>query len=322
MSTNKLRSLYSISLFGTIKLIVRSFFNSSSHQEWRRVARKFQRKRRRRLAAQHKAEGLLSGGLDHRIPSARTNLNSLCIPIELMRRQQSPSYQAESVDEDALERSILDAVAHFNEIENAKWVESELRIEEKWHAQQLKQEEHDRKRDAERKRIQDEFMAKQKRVTEAIEAKKRRVEEEQRLHTDLQQRIQQFINCDGPIPAELLTKAETNPSKEICPFFARAATCRFGNRCARNHIRPAISRILLITSFFASINLGLNQTTEYGNDSTLECDENELLAEFREFFRDVLLEFQRFGCIEYFVVCQNYAPHHRGNVYIEYATER
>lgn len=236
--------------------------------------------------------------------------------------EQSPSYQTRLAEEKALELAILDTINRSNETEVEKWMESELRIEKKWREQQLKQQEHDRKREAERKRIQDEFEAKQKRITEAIEAKKRRVEEERQLHVDLQQRIQEFIDCDGHVPIELLTNAETNPSKEICPFFAKAATCRFGNKCARNHVRPGISRILLISAFFNSIHLELSKATEYGSDSTLECDENELFQEFKEFFRDVLLEFQKFGCIDNFVVCQNYEPHLRGNVYIEYSTER
>lgn len=240
----------------------------------------------------------------------------------MKKRQQSPSYQLQLAEENAAELLLLDAIRQSNEIENIKWEEAELRIEEKWRKQQLKQKEFDRICEAERKHIQDEFEAEQKRVNDAIEAKKRHAEEEQRLRADLHQRIQEFINCDGSVPFELLTNAETNPTKEICPYFAKAATCRFGHKCVRNHIRPGISNVLLIPSFFNSIHLELSKTTEYGSNLTLECDDTDLVDEFREFFRDVLLEFQKFGCIEYFVVCQNYAPHLRGNVYVEYSTER
>nr|CAD7423478.1 unnamed protein product [Timema monikensis] len=40
----------------------------------------------------------------------------------------------------------------------------------------------------------------------------------------------------------------------------------------------------------------------------------------REFFDDVLLEFERFGRVVQFKVCRNFEPHLRGNVYVEYAS--
>lgn len=240
----------------------------------------------------------------------------------MKRLQQSPSYQAKLSEERALELIELEEIQRINEIENEKWIQCEIRVNKEWQEKKLKLEEQARKREIERQRIQNEFEQKQKRIADAIEEKKRRAAEEKRLHADLQQKIQEYINCDGDVPIELLQNAETNPGKEICTFFMKTATCRFGNKCVRNHIRPRISKVLMIPAFFTNIYLGQNKTTEYGSDATLEMDEKELYDDFKEFFSDVLIEFQKIGRISHFVVCHNYEPYLRGNVYIEYSNER
>lgn len=43
---------------------------------------------------------------------------------------------------------------------------------------------------------------------------------------------------------------------------------------------------------------------------------------FREFYEDVLPEFEQYGQVVQFKVCCNCEPHLRGNVYVEYASER
>lgn len=225
-------------------------------------------------------------------------------------------------EERALELVQLQNIEQMNEIENEKWIESELRIEREWQVKKRKLEEQAKKKEEERQRIQAEFEAEQRRLAQAKEDKERRIEEERQRQIDLELRIQIYIEGLGDQPPELLVDAETNPSKELCQYFVKMASCRFGHNCIRNHQRPKISKLLLIQSFFTNIRLEQNKSTEYGNDLTLEYDETDLYESFKGFFVDVVQEFENFGCIRYFVVSANYEPHLRGHVFVEYTSER
>ncbi len=59
---------------------------------------------------------------------------------------------------------------------------------------------------------------------------------------------------------------------------------------------------------------------EYDCDIGLEFEESERYENFKDFYYDVLPEFQRFGRIIMFKVCLNSEPHLRGNVYVQYET--
>ena len=225
-------------------------------------------------------------------------------------------------EERALELILLRNIELMNDIEHEKWIKSEWRIEREWQIQKRKLEEQAKKKEEERQRIQAEFEAEQNRITEAKEEKERRIEEENQRKIDLEMRIEAYVQGVGDQPPELLVNAETNPGKGLCQYFVKMASCRYGHTCVWNHQRPLISKVLHIQSFFSNIHLELNKTTEYGNDLTLECDETELYEKFKEFFVDVVQEFEHFGCIRYFVVSTNYEPHLRGQVFVEYTSER
>lgn len=242
--------------------------------------------------------------------------------IELKLKQQSPTYQAEEANHRALELIELDNIRQMNEIEHNKWLESEMKIERRWKEYQLKIEEQTKKAEEERRRIKDEFEAQQKRVEKALEEKKRLLEEQREREIDLECRIQAFIDGIDEMPPELLVEAETNPGKGLCPFFTNTATCRFGNKCIHNHKRQKIGKILQIPAFFNNISLDQNKNTEYGSDLVLEHDEKDLYENFKEFFVDVVPEFERFGEVQHFVTCKHVAAHLRGYVFVEYSTER
>lgn len=195
-------------------------------------------------------------------------------------------------------------------------------MEREWKKLQLKLEEQARKKEAERQRIREEFEAEQKRIEQAANERKRFIEEEKQKQIDLEERIQKYVDGLGEIPPELFQIAETNPGKEVCPFFQKSSTCRFGNKCIRNHQRPKIGKMLFLPAFFTNIHLEQSKATEYGSDLTLEFDENELYKDFKEFFTDVVPEFEQLGCMRHFAVCSNYEPHLRGHVFVEYTSER
>lgn len=196
-----------------------------------------------------------------------------------------------------------------------------MKIEANWRIHLRKLKEEAKKAEAERQQKQAEFEAKKKAKIQAAEIKRLREEEEKRLQIELQQRIEEFLHSDGDVPSQLRADAETNPSKPLCTFFEKTAACKFGNQCLRNHIRPRISCILMMPRFFTNFHLEQQHYTEYG-DSTLECNETDLFNNFKDFFDDVVPEFQKFGRISHFVVCHNSEPHLRGQVFVEYDSER
>lgn len=225
-------------------------------------------------------------------------------------------------EERALELAELEAIKQQNEIENEKWIESELKIEAEWRVHLRKLEAKKKVEEAEQQRKQAEFETREKRRAQAEEKKKRRIEEEIRFHEELQFKINEFLIGDGDLPIELKSNADTNPGNPLCQFFEKTATCKFGNKCLKNHSRPRISSILLIPRFFTNISLEQSKATEYGSDLTLEYNERDLYDDFKDFFDDAVPELEKFGRIIHFVVCHNYEPHLRGHVYVEYDCER
>ncbi len=59
---------------------------------------------------------------------------------------------------------------------------------------------------------------------------------------------------------------------------------------------------------------------EYDCDISLEFEESERYENFKDFYFDVLPEFERFGRVTMFKVCSNSEIHLRGNVYVQYQT--
>lgn len=130
----------------------------------------------------------------------------------------------------------------------------------------------------------------------------------------LQEQIDEFLNGSPTIPDELLKNAESNPGREVCSYFRRSGCCKYGDPCIKNHIRPGISKIILITNFFDHPRLR--------NVEVLETEDNELEEAFHEFFCDACYELEKFGNIERFFVCSNTLAHLRGKAFVEYSDMR
>jgi hypothetical protein len=56
-------------------------------------------------------------------------------------------------------------------------------------------------------------------------------------------------------------------------------------------------------------------------DEALEYEESDILEHYAQFYHDVLAELKQHGRVCQFLVCSNYEPHLRGNVYVEYELE-
>ncbi|XP_065164416.1 U2 small nuclear ribonucleoprotein auxiliary factor 35 kDa subunit-related protein 2 [Atheta coriaria] len=269
------------------------------HSEWRKLAKKAQRQRKRRIAA-----------------ILRSELES----EEQLQREKSPSYQNFLQEQQQLEEFQAAEELRISKEQEALYQKREKEAQEKWRMLQQKLQIAQAARTAQNIKIREEWEAEQKRL-QALKEEKARQEELRILQEQkLQQKIDEFINNNGEMPDELNQCLETNPGKIVCPFFTRTGACRFGDMCSRNHIRPTISNILLFKNFYSHYSLDTKEN-EHG-DASLEFENQEIYKHFQAFFNDVVPELENFGTISQFKVCCNKEQHLRGNVYVGYSSCR
>lgn len=91
--------------------------------------------------------------------------------------------------------------------------------------------------------------------------------------------------------------------------------------CSKNHRRFFLSKVILIPGFYSHFSLEKN-SAEYDTDVALEFESSETWHHFREFYEDVINELESFGRIKTLKCCCNTEIHLRGNLYVEYYTER
>jgi len=105
---------------------------------------------------------------------------------------------------------------------------------------------------------------------------------------------------------------------DVCQIFTKTGACRFYEQCKLRHFTPTLSQTILIPNFFTNFYLQELLRDEYDVDVALEYENSELIRDFREFYYDVLPEFQKHGKVIQFKVCCNLEAHLRGNVYVQY----
>ena len=104
-----------------------------------------------------------------------------------------------------------------------------------------------------------------------------------------------------------------------CKFFMKTGACRYGPRCSRYHVTCGNSSTIMIPNFFQNARLEISMLNENCNDIDIEYDELEMVSEFENFYYDVIEEFKAAGKVVMFKCCQNYVPHLRGNVYVQFS---
>ncbi|XP_025829283.1 U2 small nuclear ribonucleoprotein auxiliary factor 35 kDa subunit-related protein 1 isoform X3 [Agrilus planipennis] len=241
--------------------------------------------------------------------------------LEQLRRENSPSYIRWLDEQKQAEEFQIQEEARIAAENEAAWLKREEVAQKQWQELQEKLKLAWEARAKQRARIKEEWEREQKRLKELIKQSEREAQERLKKQEELKQKIENFIVHGGEEPEELNINLETNPGKQVCPFFQKVGACRFGDTCSRNHIRPGISRVLLLPNFYSHYCLESTET-EYGNDADLEFDRQEIYQHYKEFFFDVLPEMEKSGRVRQFKVCCNKEPHLRGNVYIEYKTTR
>lgn len=256
---------------------------------WRSVVKKKRRARRRQaIAHQRRSE-----------PIAHT-ATAVC-PQTVIQNSS-----------DSLDTAAAQLAQELNAEQNRLWLAYDQICVDKWMARQAELQHVECAKRAQRERIQAEFEARERRLeTERLD-RVRRADEKQRQYELLQQRIEEFLHDDRcPMPEELRTGCtETQPGREACRMFARTGACRFGDdKCAHNHRRARVSKVLLVPHLFvlavAAEKRAADEEKEYAN-----------------FFWDILPEVHEMGAVTQFRVCRNRAPHLAGNLLMEFDSER
>ena len=142
------------------------------------------------------------------------------------------------------------------------------------------------------------------------------------MATELPQ-SQQYIT---EIAASNQTTSAPKP-KQVCNFYEKVGSCRFGDNCSREHRKVDSSKILLLSGMFSTFAFDIverAQKTSQGDidDMWMEYSDADLYDEFVEFYNDVIPELETYGKLNQFKVCCNRDKHLLGNVYVQYKHEK
>lgn len=201
------------------------------------------------------------------------------------------------------------------------WLEEEVRAQKEWQILQEKKQKARQIQLEQEMKIRQEFEAKQETIRKKQEEEKRKREEDIKKREQLLKDIDDYIDNGIKTPEPLREVIDSQPGKELCPFFTKTAACRYGDTCSRNHRRVCLSKVILVPGFYTHFALEKN-SAEYDTDVALEFESSEMRQHFREFYNDVVPELESFGRIKTLKYCCNTEVHLRGNLYVEYYTER
>jgi len=98
----------------------------------------------------------------------------------------------------------------------------------------------------------------------------------------------------------------TEEDKVNCSFYFKIGTCRHGERCSRQHLRPNFSQTLILPHIYMPPLQDMEDPRDH----------------FEEFYEEMLEEFMKFGPVESLMVCDNLGDHMIGNLYVKYCDER
>ncbi|XP_043248307.1 U2 small nuclear ribonucleoprotein auxiliary factor 35 kDa subunit-related protein 1 [Colletes gigas] len=271
-----------------------------SHKEWRRTVKKERRRRlRRKAAAEREADAeRLAAALER----SADYLNWI------KEREVAETEKEQKEKEEHIEREKL-------------WLEEEVKAQKEWQILQERKQKARQQQLEQEMKIRQEFEAKQEAIRKKQEEEKRKREEDIRKREQLLKEIDDYIDNGIKTPEALREVINSQPGKELCPFFTKTGACRYGDTCSRNHRRVCLSKVILVPGFYTHFSLEKN-SAEYDTDVALEFESSETRQHFREFYKDVVPELESFGRIKTLKYCCNTEVHLRGNLYVEYYTER
>lgn len=221
-------------------------------------------------------------------------------------------------------------------LENAAWLQRELLDQQEFRRRRELAEKRRTEQEARERLIREEWESLRQKENEENEIKEReKMEKEEKLREALSAGDKPPVSGKeawrNPLAPEgyKTTPQSHTPSRDYatekdrqnCSFFLKTGACRFGERCSRQHPRPASSCTLLVPSMYSSLGLQELLLNERDQDVALEHDDRETYEHFCGFYGDVLPEFSKAGKVVQFKVSCNHEAHLRGNVYVQYSTE-
>ncbi|XP_065084359.1 U2 small nuclear ribonucleoprotein auxiliary factor 35 kDa subunit-related protein 2 isoform X2 [Ochlerotatus camptorhynchus] len=274
---------------------------SISRKEWRKLVKKLRRKRIRQKLAEFR-DGAAAESV--------------------ARKLAEPTYVAYLREKEQLEQEMLQRQEERSRYEHALWLDRERQAQAAFQEKRKRLEEEQREEIEKREKIRKEFADLERKVKEAKAEKERLMEEFRKQQQERERMFAEFLVGIDDHALTLREIVHSRPDRDACVFFGKVGACRYGARCSSNHPTPGLSELLLVPNFFAHPALDHQQHPEYGLDSSIEFDDDELYRCYSEFFLDIVEEFESFGAITGIFVCRNYEPHLRGNVYVQYASLR
>ncbi|KAG5324756.1 U2AFL protein, partial [Acromyrmex heyeri] len=271
-----------------------------SHKEWRRIVKRERRKRKRQMMAQERDanEERLRAALENNMEYMQ-----FCAEKEKQEKEKEAREQEKHAERERF------------------WLEEEIKAQKKWQELQKQKAKEEQEKLEQETKIRKEFEAKRMAILKKKDEEKKKQEEQFRKQEQLQKEINDYIDNGVKTPEVLREIVDNQPTKELCPFFSKTGVCRYGNACSKNHRKFFLSRVILIPGFYSHFSLEKN-LAEYDTDVALEFERSETLHHFYEFYEDVITELESFGRIKTLKCCCNKEIHLRGNVYVEYYTER
>ncbi|KAL1124122.1 hypothetical protein AAG570_001892, partial [Ranatra chinensis] len=245
--------------------------------------------------------------------------------VEEEERLKCPEYLTWLAEQKTAELFAEEEEQKLAEQRHQEWLEKDAKDHQEWIERQKKLAEIKIKKAQQQMLIQEEWAREEKKRQMERDRLEKEVEEKKERQDELLRLIDDYIaggSSDLPSAARE-GQAETQPGRPDCPFFSKMAACRFGDECSRNHRRPAVSRILLFPGLYS--HFSMSKQDEHDVDLTLEYENEETYQHFLEFFDDVVPELDCCGgngSLLEVVVCCNSELHLRGNVYVEYSTDR
>ncbi|EZA58931.1 hypothetical protein DMN91_011014 [Ooceraea biroi] len=270
------------------------------HRQWRRIAKRERRRRLRRKAAQKRdtEEDQLRAALERDADYLNWRVEQEKLEEEREAREQEELAKQERL-----------------------WLKEEVRAQKEWQVLQEQRAKEEQERLEQQMKNLEEFKARQEAFQKKKEEEKQKREEQFRKQEQLQKEIDDYIDNGVQTPEPLREVVDSQPSKDLCPFFTKTGACRYGDACSKNHRRVLLSKVIMVPGFYSHFSLEKN-SAEYDTDVALEFESSETRHHFREFYEDAISELESFGRIKTLRCCCNIEVHLRGNMYVEYYTER
>ncbi|KAM6309561.1 U2 small nuclear ribonucleoprotein auxiliary factor 35 kDa subunit-related protein 2 isoform 2-T2 [Podargus strigoides] len=267
-------------------LLPESPLGKLSHQKYRAILKKEKRKKKRQALAKLR-------------DSEATEKD------ESVSEEEEEELEEEEEDEE--EEKKLEAERQKL---HEQWLLREEKAQEEFKLKKEKEEAARKRQEEEERKIKEEWEEQQRKEREVAQQKQQEKRERE---------LENGVTWHNPEPPENIG---TEKDRANCPFYIKTGSCRFGDRCSRKHNYPTSSKTLLVRGMFITFGMEQCRRDDYDTDASLEYSDEETYQQFLEFYEDVLPEFQNVGKVVQFKVSCNYEPHLRGNVYVQYQSEK